>query len=74
MPPAAAAGLRLGRGGCWAGAPAARAAEAEALAGYVRDGFSIATMVDAVIAAYRDAIAARASASAPDPSTVAYLR
>ncbi len=74
VPPDDADRLSLGMAAMMAAAPRARAAEAEALAGYVREGFSIATMVDAVIAAYRDAIAARASASAPDPSTVALLR
>ena len=74
IPPDDAERLSVGMAAMLAAAPAVRAAEAEALASYVRDGFSIATMVDAVIAAYRDAIAARASASAPDHRTVALLR
>ena len=74
IPPDDAERLSVGMAEMLAADPASRAADAEALASYVRDGFSIATMVDSVIAAYRDAIAARASASAPDPRTVALLR
>ena len=44
--------------------PEVRAREAEDLARHVRDGFSIATMVDTVVAAYRDALAARARPAA----------
>ena len=40
--------------------PARRAGDAEALADTVRDGFSIGTMVDTVMAAYRDAITTQA--------------
>ena len=39
--------------------PESRARDAESLARFVRDGFSIATMVDTVVAAYRDALDAR---------------
>ncbi len=42
--------------------PETRAYEAKQLARYVQDGFSIATMVDAVIAAYRDAVASKVRA------------
>ena len=42
-----------------AGPPARRARDAADLALYVRDGFSIDAMVDTVVSAYRDALAAR---------------
>ncbi len=74
IPPDDAERLSVGMATMLASDPAERAARAEALANYVRHGFSIATMVDSVIAAYRDAIEARASASAPHPRTVALLR
>ena len=51
--------------------PERRAAEAEDLAGAVRDGFSIATMVDTVMAAYRDALEARARPAAAHASPIA---
>ncbi|RYB05025.1 glycosyltransferase [Lichenibacterium ramalinae] len=42
-----------------AAAPARRAKEAAELAAFVHDGFSITAMVDTVVSAYRDALAAR---------------
>ena len=39
--------------------PVKRAAEADSLAAFVHDGFSIDGMVDAVLASYRDALAER---------------
>ena len=52
-----------------AASPDTRARDAADLAAAVRDGFSIATMVDTVVAAYRDALSARdrpAASRAPD--------
>ncbi len=51
--------------------PESRARDAEDLARSVRDGFSIATMVDTVVAAYRDAIEARARPAAGPAAEIA---
>lgn len=51
--------------------PERRARDAEDLARFVHDGFSISTMVDTVVAAYRDAIEARARPSAGHASEIA---
>ena len=50
--------------------PERRAREAADLAVVVRDGFSIATMVDTVMMAYRDAILARDRHSATKPTAI----
>lgn len=50
---------------------AQRDAETSELAGFVHNGFSIHTMVDSVLAAYRDALAAKAAGRAPRASEVA---
>ncbi len=51
--------------------PETRAYEAEQLARFVQDGFSTAAMVDAVIAAYRDALASKARAAMQHGAAIA---
>lgn len=54
--------------------PARRAREAADLAAFVHDGFSIAAMVDTVVSAYRDALAARDRPSVGRTSEIALSR
>ena len=53
-----------------AACPEKRAQDAAALAAAVRDGFSISTMVDTVVAAYRDALSARERPTASGASEI----
>jgi glycosyltransferase involved in cell wall biosynthesis len=74
IPPDDVARLGDAMAAALAASPERRAQEAADLAAVVRDGFSIATMVDTVVAAYRDALAMQHRQAVSDTSRIALSR